>query len=368
LRILWLSVAPIEDDNGHLISTVASARTRIIAAARGLRELGHDYRFVNPGHSLQRATQLLQDVDAVVFAKPFRAAETGDFSVVLAAYRELYDRLPAGIRVVIDVGEGFFDTPEIAAISLRQSATIVAPSLHMADLLAARHGIRAHVIPDCLEGPGNDAASPLPTRSPRLFRLLDRLVTRRAGRWRASILWTGSRTDVPALRAALPELARASRWFPLHLTCLGWDDAGLEGLGAECVRLGADVTLLSLAAGPQAFWRALRACDLVWLPHATDDDRARARGAGPLAEALHGGRFVVASAVPAYVEFAEHAWIGDATGDGLLWALRHPVEAAGRIQRGQALVRASRSQPAIALQWQAALEAAAQAPERRPIQ
>jgi hypothetical protein len=354
LALLWLSVAPVEDDNGRLISEVASARTRIIGPIQELKKAGHRSRIVNPAHSLQRATKLIEEVDVVVFAKPFAASETRDFSVVLNAYRELLGRVPAhGPRVVLDVGEALFDAPGFTELyhALASRAAFVAPSRAMADQLAARLGITARVIADCFEGPANEPAAPLPTRFPRLFRLLDRLVSSGAERWRASLLWTGSRSDVGALFASLPELAEVSRWFPLHLLCLGWEDAGLEGIPGECARLGGDLTVSLAPAGPESLWRSLRACDVVWLAHDAATERARARGAGPLVETLRAGKFAVAPSLPAYRELAPYAGVGEPLGQALLWALRHPVEAARRVELGQQHVQAHFSAAAVARDW-----------------
>jgi hypothetical protein len=360
LRALWLSVAQVGEEEGRLVSAVRSARTRIIGPVLALRAQGHRFRIVNPAHSLQRATQLIDESDVVVFGKPFAAGESGDFSVTLSAYAEMLNRLRGrGVRVVVDVGDAFFDAPGFADLyRAHPPDAYVAPSREMARLVRERLGLEAHVVPDCFEGLPGEPVSPVPSRMPRLFSILNRALPAATGGWRATLLWNGDPPDVPALHGSLKHLAGASRWFPIKLLCIEVDPGGMRGIPAACAALGGDVGAELVPLTREATSRAFRACDLVWLPHDHAAERTRARGAGFLVEALRAGRFPVVSGVPAYGELAQYACVDDDPSRGLAWVFSHPARALERTLRGQRHVSDAFSAPAVARGWLAALEPA----------
>ncbi len=360
MRVLWLSVAQVTEEEGRLVSTVPFARTRIIGPVLALRAEGHRFRIVNPSHSLQRATQLIDESDVVVFAKPFPAPESG-FPVTLSAYGEMLDRLRGrGVRVVVDVGDAFFDAPGFVDLyRAHPPDAYVAPSLEMARLVEARLGVAAHVVPDCFEGPQGEPVSPVPSRMPRLFSLLNRRLPAATGNWRATLLWNGAPEDVPALRASLPHLAAASRWFPIQLLCVEADRDGMRDIPGACAALGAPVGAELVPPTHEAIRRAYRSCDLVWLPHDHAAELTRARGAGFVVEALRAGRFPVVSKVPAYEELAQYACVDDDPARGLAWAFAHPAQALQRAMRGQRHVKQAFSATAVARGWRAALQPAA---------
>jgi hypothetical protein len=140
----------------------------------------------------------------------------------------------------------------------------------------------------------------------------------------------------------------------LHLHCLAPPES-FDELQLACAGLPGDVSATQAPASPEATWRALRACDMVWLPHDFSTVTSRVRGAGSLVEALRGGRFAVASPLPAYAELSQYAYVGDSSCVGILWALRHPLDVVSRISQGQRMVAEQFSAQAVARRWLEAL-------------
>ncbi len=76
-----------------------------------------------------------------------------------------------------------------------------------------------------------------------------------------------------------------------------------------------------------------------------------------ITESLWAGRFVVASPLHSYLEFADTAWVEEDLISGIRWALAHPQEVVTRIAAAQERIAAKYSSEAIARQWLAALQA-----------
>jgi hypothetical protein len=82
-------------------------------------------------------------------------------------------------------------------------------------------------------------------------------------------------------------------------------------------------------------------------------------------EILRAGRFAVAHAIPSYLEFSPHAWIGEDIIGGIKWAIAHPIEVRARIRAGQDYVENNFSPQALGRQWQSTfLEVLSQGRER----
>ena len=119
-----------------------------------------------------------------------------------------------------------------------------------------------------------------------------------------------------------------------------------------------ELTLSVEPWAPDGLWSALHACDAVLLPSERLHSKKHARSANRLIEALRAGRFAIAHPVPSYLEFSDHAWIGEDLCEGIEWAVAHPNAVMERISRGQAYVEAQYSPEAIGESWEALMETA----------
>jgi glycosyltransferase involved in cell wall biosynthesis len=108
------------------------------------------------------------------------------------------------------------------------------------------------------------------------------------------------------------------------------------------------------AWSPETTQRALQECDLAVIPSDLNLRRMTVKSANRVMEILRAGRFAVAHAIPSYLEFSAHAWIGEDIIDGIKWAMAHPNEVRARIRAGQDYVENNFSPQALGRQWQSA--------------
>jgi hypothetical protein len=294
----------------------------------------------------------LGNADVVVFNKLLADFGTARFDGAIRQYSEVLASIGTrGAAVAMDVNDDHFDNAGFRDFYLRcrpQAWTTSTPA--MAKVMHDCGIEPVTVIPDPYEGPAGSAAPPLPTRFPRLFRMLDRFSSHPGRGWRVSLLWFGHPSGLPALVACLPDLVQATREFPLHLHCLSAPGFGAEALAQSALGGGA-LTMSFEPWSSEATWAALRTCDVVLLPADTSSDKNRVKSANRLIEALRAGRFAVAQPLPAYLELKDYAHVGPSLAEGILWALRHPMQALRRVQRGQQSIAERFSPDAVARQW-----------------
>ena len=361
MRIVWITTAHLYGSPAHLASPNATARYRILAPARELVRRGHEVDVFNARTSMQAAKQASERADVVVFSKLLADPLKGGFESAARLYDELRACIGSrGPRVVMDVNDDHLDDAAFRDFYARSRPDAwVSATPELARLLEEAGLGTARVIPDPYEGPEGTPAPPLPTRFPRLFRLLDRLSSQPMKGWRASLLWFGHPLGLSSLAAALPDVVAATRDFPLHLQVLSLPTPVAEQLllAGNAIKPG----LFSLGFAPwstEATWAALRSCDLVLLPVDLAARKNRVKSANRLVEALRAGRFAVAHTMPAYAELADYAYVGRSLADGIAWALRNPIRALERVRRGQQMIARRFSPEAVAQLWLASLQPA----------
>jgi hypothetical protein len=359
VRVVWITTAQLDGSPARLNSPNATARYRILAPARELVRRGHEVEVFNARTSMQAARHAVGRADVVVFSKLLADPFKGSFESGAKLYDELRTSIgPRGPRMVMDVNDDHLDDAAFRDFYARSKPDAwVSATAELARLLQAEEFGTPHVIPDPYEGPEGTPAPPLPTRFPRLFRLLDRLSSQPMKGWRASILWFGHPLGLPSLAAVLPDVARATRDFPLHLHCLSIPSAGVEQLllAGNAINPGH----FSMGFEPwstEATWAALRTCDLVLLPADLTMRKNRVKSANRLVEVLRAGRFAIAHPMPAYVELADYAYVGPSLADGIGWALGNPIKALERVRRGQQMITRHFSPDAVGQRWLALLQ------------
>ncbi len=173
------------------------------------------------------------------------------------------------------------------------------------------------------------------------------------------LMWFGNLGQInrSLLENALAGIARAFRDTPLRFELVTRVDARdeLDGIGRHLRAAHPECELRVTAWSQQATEDALERCDFVLIPQDFRKDWSRGKSHNRLVTAIRGGRFAIASPIPAYQELAEYAWIGADLAAGLRWARSHPEEAAARVRGGQAHVEARFSPENIGRKWAAAL-------------
>lgn len=357
LRIVWVVEGLQDDGRGGLTSPLASHRYRVILPAEGLRDLGHEVRFTEPDAWL--ADDRPGDADVVVIAKFLPGRD-------LARYQERASRLldqarlasRQGSRIVADFNDDHFDHPQMGAYwrGLADVAGVrVAGSEAMKQRLQAVCGGVAQVVGDPLGSPQG---------RPRVHRPASAGGSALTRWWRGGdgadagagtrlkLLWFGHPVNWPAMAKWLPALAGHAAEVPLTLEVVTQPlPAIVEALAAITQRTQGRLAARCLPWDEATQWAAVERCDIVLIPSDPDDPRKAVKTANRLTDAIHAGRWVVASPLPAYRPWADHVSLVDDPIDGLRHWRAHPDQVEAALRSGQRAVEERCSVPAIAQGW-----------------
>ena len=336
MRIRWIvSSSSVNRGSRELESSLASYRYRAQIPMRELEARGHRCDWIALGGE-ESAGRSLEDADVLVFAKNHTEPEA-----VLALLAEARQRR---IATVVDVCDDYFAESDALAPYYRELAgradIVTASSFQLAGAVEGSTDVPALVVRDPYEGPPG------------------------AARWapagaRVKALWFGAPVNLQALLDEALTLPRRIEGCSLDVVVLTRRCEGLEeGLERLSARHPGRLSLRFREWTLGRNWSELAACDLALIPVRAADRFALAKGPNRLVEALRAGRFAVASALPAYAEFRDYAWIGDDLAAGIAWALAHPAEVVSKIAAGQAYIARHYAPRAAAVEWEAALNAA----------
>lgn len=133
--------------------------------------------------------------------------------------------------------------------------------------------------------------------------------------------------------------------------------AGLVAeIGTMLRAVNANFSLRHVDWSLSASAREIEQSDIVVLPQDVESAWGRVKSHNRLVEAIRAGRFATASPIPAYVELAQYAWVGNDLAGGIAWALAHPDDVLSRIAAGQAYVAERFSPSRIAGEWARVLD------------
>lgn len=149
-----------------------------------------------------------------------------------------------------------------------------------------------------------------------------------------NLLWFGHANNLRALMGVWPSLEGCR--------------VGIVTDAAVVKRAGVNIPVIDWSH--ENMIAAFNAADMVILPVDLHKPRKLGKSTNRMVESIRQGRFVVASPLPAYQQFAEWMWTGDIR-EGVDWAVAHPEEVLDRIAKAQAYVREKFSPDTIATKW-----------------
>ena len=338
MRILFVTMAPIESGPAGPTSQMASTRYRVLMPAMQLGRLGHQVQIATLPPGPVPPAFLQVPCDVLVFSKSFQP----EHEAMVEAARS------RGARVVADYCDDHFERPDFGAWYTRLARiadVVVASTPAMAEAVRRHAGREAVVITDPIEG--RRAA---PAFQPRLPRL--------------RVLWFGSPTNLASIGERMAEVRELSAHVPVDLATLTTPGPAVDSLLAEVIRQ--DPARIGGRAIPWSIdgtWQALEACDLVWIP-VVSGDRYSVKSANRLVESVWAGRYVVADAMPAYDPYADVVAVGTGLAKGAIDALANPAEVERRIARAQRRVSREHSLFEVGRQWALAVGDTAERPLR----
>ena len=349
MKIAWIAFARIErqesvlDAARVLTSDRASIRYRLLLPAHALRELGYEscVVFISPDESPQELyRRVMADVLVVTKLTPEDHKDKFDSVCKLITLARA-----DGKPVVVDVCDDHFDFDYFRTL-VRSGDFLVAPTAQMAETARRYSNRPCVVIPDPYEGH---------CRPPRVRR--DELGIDAP----LKLLWYGVRSNLPGIFAAVPRLALGGLPGELQIVSDGRERA--EAACAKWNRESGEAFRLRYTQwSAETMYQALENCDAVVVPASTSDPHKRVKSPNRVVEAIQAGRFVVASPLPSYREFARYGWIDDDLEAGLRWMIAQPEEALARIIAGQAHVEKNYAPAIIAQRWHDALNSFAKTP------
>lgn len=329
LRILFATMAPVQQAATGPTSELASARYRALVPARELTRLGHPAGVASLPRGKWTPDVALPDCDVLVISKSFDPANEA-----------LAERMKArGVAVVVDFCDDYFGDPEhgphfrnLAALADR----IVAATEAMGEAIRAHTGRDSVVVPDPVEGP---RGVPRFAPQPPVMRLA----------------WFGHPSNLDGVLAKAAELQALARRAPVRLTFVTTDLPAVHALGAHLAQgAGGRIETQVVPWSTQATWDALAATDAVWIPVA-DSSRKAVKSANRLVESLWAGRFVVADPLPSYAAYGDLVPLGAGLERALDTALAAPARVEAGIAEAQRRIERIHSPAACARQWAAVL-------------
>jgi glycosyltransferase involved in cell wall biosynthesis len=333
----------IRDVSSLAFGTLASIRYRVGLPALALAPLGVESIVFSLDDRSRLSPPQYAGVGAAIFSKisdsPARFAVISDANLMAA-----HQLKQEGIPVIVDVCDNHFEDQDCRNGFIRELIgfcdLVVTNTRWMANIVREKTGKAAVVIGDPCE-----TLRATPHFSPRKP---------------IRILWFGHPSNLKYLNLILPGLISFSREFPVAFHVSSIPKAGLVEDFARITRSHQStfsVTFIPWQA-PKTTWRMLKECDLVIIPGDPRDPKKMGASNNRLTDSLWAGRFVVASPMDSYLEFADTAWISDDLIAGIRWALAHPQEVLARIAAAQERIAARYSKEGIGRQWLEVLQAA----------
>lgn len=356
MKILWLVYTLSGDWERGYSSRYASVRYRAIVPATQLRRMGHDVAFASIPTWQCPDTDL---PDAIVVSKQFGFEDSQRYGQIASRLRQQLERAAEqGVRIVSDFCDDHFSRPGVqehwrALAALSHVCTVGSPEL--ADTVARYTKAAVRVVGDPIGSPHAE---------PRVYRT-DPLLRRTVQSWlsggraarRLRMIWYGSNATsfVPVLEwaAALAALADRTPWL---LTLVTAPNPQLDQAIAAFNQAHAPKAAVEFIAwSEEDQWEAVRHADVVLIPTEMGDARMMVKTSNRLTDALHMGRYVIASPVPAYRAYADHVSLTDKPVEALAAYLDRPDAYLERIRAGQKAALDNASGAFVAAQWLGAL-------------
>lgn len=322
-RLIWITGGDINNFNGSLTSDLASTRYRVIAPLKGLEKHGWQSEILIESISQKEGnwgSANPQAGDTVVVSKVFT-----EHALSLA-----HDAKQRGASVVLDLCDNHLNNPKRGPLqkALLDIADKVITSTQALNEALASIGKKADAV---ISDPVEFKRGEIKFAPSKVLKLM----------------WFGHAVNIDTLAQSLPALAKLASTTTLQLNVLTTLPNGQEDLN-KIVPNGLVVSYTPWSVSATEL--ALADCDMVIIP-TLQSEMKNAKSPNRLLEPLWAGRMVVAGRLPAYMHFADSAWVGKDLIEGIAWCLANPNEVKARIAQGQADIEKYFTEQAIGQQW-----------------
>ena len=334
-------------------SSLASNRYRAIAPARQLAQEGHTTRFLPMNHwSGYSPRDELPDV--CLIGKLLPSKDPSRFARISQQLLSGAANASAqGVVVVSDISDDHFDNQQVGAYwrTLVSQADICTTG---SDVLAQT--IREHTtkpvvtVGDPLSSPGGQAR--VFQRRARVSSWVQKILSGNRAPQRLKLVWYGNAGNWPAMQVWAETLSNFAHAQPLLIWIITRPDAAIERYVESFNLKNRPWALMELVPWEEATqWSAVADADVVLIPSTLTAKTKAAKSANRLTDALHAGRYVVASQIAAYEAYRPYVSLTEDPAKALQDYLADPTGALKRIEQGQVAARTRCSTPQIASEW-----------------
>lgn len=367
LTIHWIveHVAGSSESGFH--SSLASNRYRAIWPAQGLVAAGDRVELIGANDWAWPADSR---PDVIVVGKLVAKSTDRDKG---AALKQLGQRvlvtaeaaIDAGVSLVADFNDDWFDDP-VHGEYWRQLAQIAHVCVVGSDPMAAR--VRRFTTRPTMTV-GDMLGSPF--GQTHVFRRPS-YVARALGRFlpgnpnpRLKFAWYGNRSNWAAMQDWAHRLASIRSEQQFLLSAVTHPLPPIAAAVAEFNAKYAPKALIELVPWSETLqWDVVSRADVVLVPSNPNDSKKVVKTGNRVTDALHAGRYVIASHLPAYEPYAAAVALVDDPVDAVRHYLSNPEAAAQAVIKGQALVIENCRPAVICAKWREAIVASLQQAHR----
>lgn len=341
-------------------SSLASNRYRAIWPAKGLMAAGDRVELIGASNWVWPANV---QPDIIVVGKLVAKSTDRDNGVTLKQLgRHVLAMAEAaiadGVSLVADFNDDWFDDPvhgeywrrlaQIAHVCIVGSDTMAAlvrrfttrPIMTVGDMLGSPFG-QVHMF----------------RRPPLIARSLGRLLPGNPSP-RLKFAWYGNPSNWPAMQAWAHRLASIRSEQQFVVSAVTHPLPPITAAIAEFNTKYAPKALIELVPWSETKqWEVVRNADIVLVPSNPSDSKKIVKTSNRVTDALHAGRFVIASPLPSYEPYSDVVALVDDPIDAVRHYLARPEAAAQAVVKGQALAIECCSTAVICAKWREALVA-----------
>lgn len=358
LRIRWIAHGVSGSWTGGWTSPLASNRYRVILPATALRERGHDVELIEAEQ--WQALPADERADVVVLGKLLPGQDLARFRQLSQKLLEVAHAASAADALTIgDFNDDHFQHPLLGE-HWRAVAGAVDLCTVGSDAMAA--AVRGHT-----QAPVAVVGDPLgsPARDPKVFSREGaasrwaRALLPGKGSQRLKFVWYGNPGNWPAMQHWALRLQALATEQPFVLWIVSQPVDAIASFVQDYNSRNAPNALAELVAwDEQTQWDVVADADIVLIPSDPHDPKKAVKTSNRLADALHAGRYVIASPLPSYAPFADFVALTDDPTAAVRDYLADSATALSKLMRGQATARARCGLPAIADEWERAFRSA----------
>ena len=289
-----------------------------------------------------------EGLDVLIVGKLFLDDDREQFSGNSRRILEACDSARhANAKVIADINDDHFERPDFGDYwkSLAQIADVCIVGSAAMGKTVSRYTHRPVAVV------GDPLASP--KSAPRVH--ADRvggLVSRMFRTLPLKLVWYGNINNVAMFIQWMQWLGRVWTDVPLHVRMVTSRHPTIE---AFCIEFNATYAKHAhvefIEWSEDAQWSVVADSDIVLIPSDASDVAKAVKTANRLTDALHAGRYVIASPIPSYLPYADFVDLGNNPIQALHTYLKDPARARDRIAQGQAAAERQCGMEAIANEW-----------------